>query len=144
MADQPVENLLYEFLAENIGEFGTALEIHTSAYETRHKDRGIVIGDAESEMLPDGNGDSMKEFDATLALEIYSKVEGQDKDLRIGARQAVFDIKTSLLKLFEKYPTLDARGCRIRILDQVRYFESYESEPYAVEIVPVVFNPFNS
>ncbi|HUF02785.1 MAG TPA: hypothetical protein VMM38_01275 [Aridibacter sp.] len=143
MADQPVENLFHDFLVGNSAQFGANVEIHPSAYETRSLDNGIVIGDADTSMSPDGNQDSMTEYDGLLAIEIYGRVRGSDKSLRSEARRKVFEIKTALLQLLEKYPTLDGRVCRVRVLRQVRFFDDTKADKYAIERVPVVINPFD-
>lgn len=152
MAEKPVENLIYEFLAENLAEFTGEIpegeqadfEIHPSAYERWNKDNGIVVGDADTSMLPNGNDIDMTEFDGLLALEIYSRVAGQDKTNRLPARQKVFDIKKKLLQLLEEFPTLNNRGCLVRAERQVRFFDDTRADKYAIERVPIVINPRGS
>lgn len=143
MAEKPVENLVYDFLEENVAEFGGSVELHTSAYETRKNDNGIVIGDADTSMEPNGNQDDVTEFDGLLALEIYARVQGADKTSRSDARKKVFDIKSVLVRLFDRYPTLDGRGCRVRVLRQVRFFDDTKADKYAIERVPIVINPMD-
>lgn len=140
MATKPVENLVYEFLAENAAVFGAGVELHPSAYEERKKDSGIVVGDADTSMLP-GNGDEMTEFDALLVIEIYGRLKGSDKVVsRSAARQVVFDLKLKLLQLFESQPSLNGRGCRVSVRRQVRFFDDTRSDKYAIERVPIVLN----
>lgn len=141
MAVKPIENLLYEFLAEHQADFGAEVEIHPSAYEKRHKDHGIIVGDAESMMLPNGNDIDVTEFDSVLVIEFYSRVIGQDKTLRLPSRQKVFDLKKKTIQLFEDYPTLNNRGCRVQVLRQNRFFDDTRADKYAVEQLPIVVNP---
>jgi len=149
MAEKPAENLVYEFLFEQRDffladgeEYADAdFEIHPSAYDKRNKNSGIEVGDADTSMLPNGNDDQMTEYDGLLTLEIYGRVTGQDKTNRIPARQKVFDIKLKLCQLFEQFPTLDGRGCRVKVLRQVRFFDDTRADKYAIERVPIVINP---
>jgi hypothetical protein len=154
MADKPAENLVYEFLFEQkdfflaTGEvYGDAdFEIKPSAYDKREKNNGIEIGDADSSMLPNGRDDEdgeleMVEYDALLTIEIFGRVTGKDKTLRLPARAKVFDIKKKLLQLFEKFPTLNGRGCRVKVLRQMRFFDDSRADKYAIERVPIVINP---
>lgn len=144
MATKPAENLLYEFLDEQKASFtaiDSGAEVHPSAYDKWNLKCGLVIGDADTSMLPNGNGDDVTEYDGLLTIEIYARVEGPDKTLRLPARQKVFDLKKKMLQLFEEFPTLNGRGCKIRIWRQVRFFDDTRSDKYAVERVPVVINP---
>lgn len=141
MADQPVENLMYEFLAEHQAEFGASVEVHTSAYETWTKDSGIIPGDADTSMMLNGNEDEVTEYDGLMTLEIYARVIGQDKTKRLPARQKAFDIKKKLIQLIEDFPTLGGRGCQVQVLRQVRFFDDTKSEKYCIERVPIVLNP---
>lgn len=145
---KPAENLIYEFLDEQKlnflldGEiYGKDFEIHPSAYEKWNAQTNLIVGDADTSMLPNGNGDSMTEFDALLTLEIVSRVVGKDKTNRLPARQKVYDVKKILLQLFEEYPTLNGRGCRVKVLRQVRFFDDTRADKWATERVPIVLNP---
>lgn len=144
MASKAVEDLVYDFLVEQLAAFATLggdFEIHPTPYDTRQKNAGIEIGDADTSMLPNGNQDGMTEYDGLLTIEIFARVEGTDKTVRSPARQKVYDIKKIVLKLFEQYPTLNGRGCRVLPLRQVRFFDDTKADKYAIERMPVVLNP---
>lgn len=141
MSVKPVENLVYEFLAEHQADFGSLVEIHPSAYEKWNKNAGIIIGDADTSMLPNGDGDEVTEFDGLLTLEFYARVEGQDKTQRLPARQKVFDLKKKTIQLFEEFPTLNNRGCQVQILRQARFFDDTRGDKYCTERLPIVINP---
>jgi hypothetical protein len=150
MATKPAENLVYEFLAENESVFQPVapamtptFEIHPSAYEKRKTDTGIIVGDADSSMLPNGQDDDVTEFDAILTLEIYARVTGKDKTQRLAPRQQIFDIKKKLLQLFDDYPNLNNRGCKVKVLRQARFFDDTSAEKWAIERVPIVLNHRN-
>ena|SRR5436190_356075 len=142
MADQPIENLLFDFLDENAAEFGESISIRPTPYEKRDTDSGIEIGDADSSMLPNGQEDEMTEFDGLLTIEIFSRVVGTGKTQasRVAARQTVFDIKKMMLQLFEEFPTLNGRACSVRVYRQVRFFDDTRADKYAIERVPININ----
>lgn len=143
MASKPIENLMYEFLVEQKIELPAGTSIMPTPYDKRDGNYGIEIGDADTSMLPNGNENDVTEFDSVLALEIFARVEGADKTKRLPARQKVFDIKKSLVQLFEKFPNLDGRVCKIRILQQVRFYDDTRADKYSIERIPVVINPMN-
>src|SRR5436190_17602285 len=142
MADQPIENLLFEFLDENAAEFTDGVSIRATPYDKRDSDNGIEIGDADSSLLPNGQEDEMTEFDGLLAIEIFSRVVGKEKSQadRITARQTGFDIKKKMLQLFETFPTLNGRACSVHVYRQVRFFDDTRADKYAVERVPININ----
>jgi len=141
MADTPIENLIDEFLDDHQADFGATCEIHTSAYEKRGKVSGIIIGDAETNAQPNGNDDELTEYDAFLTIEIYARVEGQDKQVRLPARQAVFDLKTILIQLIEEFPTLGGRVCEVQVRRQLRFFDDTNADKFAIERIPLAINP---
>lgn len=125
---KPVENILYEFLAEHQADFGDSVEIHTSAYEKWSKDSGIIPGDADASFDPDRD----YELDGLLTIEIYARVLGQDKTQRLPARQNCFTIKRIMMQLFRQFPTLNGRCCNVVVLRQTRFFEDTRADKYAV------------
>lgn len=141
MADKPIENILYEFLEANKASLPADSAVMPSAYDKYDGQHGVIIGDPDVAMLPNGNGEDMTEFDCLLTLEVFARVAGLDKSNRIPARQKVFDVTKALLQLFEEFPTLEGKVCSIQYLEQTRFFDDRSTEKWAIERVPVIINP---
>jgi hypothetical protein len=139
MANQPVENILYEFLKEHEADFGSDFQVSPSPYDKRSTNNGIEVGDADSNLLP-RSIDEQTEFDGLLAVEIFARVQGKDKTDRLPARQKVYDIKAVLLKLFLDHQDLGGRVCSIAAMKQVRFFDDTKADKYAIERIPIVIN----
>ncbi|MBV9242691.1 MAG: hypothetical protein JO314_11855 [Acidobacteria bacterium] len=143
---KPAEILLFDYLTERIAAaaFGDTLfelELHDTVWQTIQTNRGIRISDAVSVLVPDSQG-GMKEWDASLIITCYARVEGVDVKSRQPAVQAVFDIEQAVCDaLYANGGSLGGRVCALTINPATRGYDNLDSKAYATVNIPIVINP---
>ncbi len=140
----PVEDLTEEFLEESIaaapnGSLLKSIELRDTVFKKIEQDDGVAIGFGESDFSPNG-ADEVQEYDAVVVLVCYSKILGTNKTERKEARRKAFQISRAVAKLFFDSPKMNGRVCKSRVLTAARGFDSFNSAPYAVVNMPIVFN----
>ncbi len=144
MTNDPVEDLTFDFLEE---KFAAApndsilknLALHDTLFQKMEGDAGVRISDAESDFSINTENE-IQEYDATLTLVCFAKIEGANKTERRAARRQAFQISKAVARLFFDDEKMNGRVCRSRLLPAVRGFDSINSKPYAVVNMPIVFN----
>ncbi len=147
MADQTksIEDLLFDFLIENQpAKFDDDVKVLPHAYfdldvcAQAGGDDFFLIGDLASASTRSGI-DGYKEFNARLTIEIQSRVANEDKTERVPARQRVFEIKQSFIKLIDENQNLGGRVCDVGIEFESRIFDD-KKDKWSVQMIGLIFN----
>ncbi len=146
MADKPGEILLFDFLTELIDAAVPddplfQLELHDTIYQKITKENGLRISDAISDPAPERGG-IVKEFDIKLQLVCFARVLGTDQKQRADALQKVYDIEMAIIQAFvDDNLSLGGRVCDLKIDSVPRSYDSFDGNPYAIALIPIVLNP---
>ena len=140
-----VENDTFEFLEEAVAAVALdnalqGIEVHETVYQTIKTDRGVRVGNGESQLAPLPGGGAIEEFDCLLSLVCYSRVIGADKTDRVMARDQAMDIAKAVSMLFLTDPSMGGRVRDSRVLKARRGFDSIGSQPFAVCELQMVVN----
>jgi hypothetical protein len=123
------------------GETLHEAEVQDTVYETMKRDRGIRIGDCESDVAPSPGGEAMEEFDAQLVLVCYSRIVGTDKTQRKAARDDARTLALATAKLFIDDPSIGGHVRDSRVVKMRRGYDSLTSaDVYAVANLALVIN----
>ncbi|HEX8500800.1 MAG TPA: hypothetical protein VF659_09425 [Pyrinomonadaceae bacterium] len=139
-----VEDATHEFIAEAVvaAEEGSALfgiELHDTLY-TSKQERGVQIGDCESDVAPLPGGEGMQEFDAELSLFCFARIAGEDKSDRKAARNKARELMLAVAALFFDNTTMGGRVNDVLVRRCVRGYTDQGGDVFALAIVPLVVN----
>lgn len=143
--NKPVEILLFDYLADAqaasaVDSVIYPLELHDTVYQTIKKDRGVRITDAVGDLAPEPGG-GLKEYDVSVQIVCFAKVEGKDKKQRQEALVAVFAIQRAVVQLLLDDQSLGMRLCDVVIQKGVRGYDVLDGTPYAVANISILINP---
>lgn len=145
--EKPAEILLFDFLTEKIdaatpGDVPYELDLHDTVYQSMkaEKPRGIRISDAVGDLAPEPGG-GLKEYDVSLQLVCFAKVEGTDKKARQPAVCDVFAIEKWVCEVLYADPTLGGRECDVVVKKGTRGYDSLDGNAYAIANIWLVVNP---
>jgi hypothetical protein len=101
--DKPVEILLFDFLTDAIAAAAAdsviaGLELHDTIWQKITKPRGVRISDAVGDLAP-GPGGDLQEFDVTVIVTCYSRVQGKEKKERQPALVDLFAIQKAIAQV---------------------------------------------
>lgn len=145
--DKPAELLMFDFLTEKVaaapaGTTLDGLELHDTIHQTITKTRGVRISDAVGDTAPDVGG-KVKEWNVSLELSCFTRVEGKNQKERAAALQAVFDIEMAIAQLLLDDPSLGGRTCGVAVEQTPRGYVEFDGKAYAVALIPIVVNPIS-
>lgn len=147
MADEtkPVELLLFDYLNDLIkaaqpGEVLYELELHDTVYQKIVKVKGVRISEAVGDIVPRPGG-NLEEWDVSLRIVCFVRVEGKDFQARAPAMQACFTLQKEIVRVLLADQTLGDRVCNSYIGRIPRGYDSMEGTPYAVANIPLTINP---
>ena len=141
-----IEDAVFDYLGAAISAApnGTALyqaELHGTVYEKIKKNFGVRVGDCESDVAPLAGGGAAEEFDASLIVVIFARVEGADKSARRPARNKAREMMLAVAKLFQDDPSMGGRVRDSLVGRCARGFDSLtNADEYAVVNMPLLVN----
>jgi len=141
--DKPAELLLFDFLTEQVeaaaaGDVLFELELHDTVYQKIATSRGVRISDAVGDMSP-VSGNEIKEWNVSIQLVCYVKVQGKNQKERAEALMAVWKLEKEMYRLMFDYNDLGGRVCDVMIGTGSRSYDEMGA-PYAVANIPLTIN----
>ena len=132
-----VERDVFQFLEEAIALAGASagtvalvgLEVNETVYQLIKTDRGVRVGDGESQLAPVPGGERVDEFDCFLSVICFARVTGADKTDRVAAREDAIDIGRAVSLVFLADPSMNGRVRDSRVLRARRGFDSTRDRP---------------
>jgi len=142
--DKPAELLLFDFLTEQVaaaaaGDVLFELELHDTVYQKIATPRGVRISDAVGDMAP-VSGNEIKEWNVSIQLVCYSRVEGKNQKERAEALMDVWKLEKEMYRLLLEHNDLGARVCDVLPETGSRSYDVLDGNPYAVANIPVTIN----
>ncbi len=140
-----IETAIYGALAAAIAaaEDGDPLfeaELHDTLYARVSKLHGVRVGDVDAELAPSPGGDVVEEFNATLILQCFARVQGETAAARAAARDKATTIAHDVAKIFFDDPTLEGNVRDAIVAGLTRGWATVQSTPYAVAVVHLAVN----
>jgi hypothetical protein len=145
LSDTAIEDLIYDFLAENIAAAPNdsplfEAELHDTVYRVITQEYGIRIGDGSSELVPNPGATEIQEVNGVVPIVIFSVVTGADRADRKDARGRMIGLAKAVSKLFLDDPMMNGRVNDSRIKSAPRGWDSIESKPYSVANMHLLVN----
>ena len=117
-------------------------DVQPTAYSPIRELRTIRVGNCESEFAP--VGETIKEFDADIILQILAKVEdAEDAETYPLARDASRTMAMKTIEILNGNRTLNGQVCDLIVGRAFRGWARIEGGIYAAALVPVTVNPTN-
>lgn len=115
-------------------------ELHDTLYARVTKLFGVRVGDVEASVAPTPGGEKVEEFDATLPLQSFARVQGDTAEARATAREQARGIARAVAKIFFDDPTLGGRVRDSLVVGLKCGWGQVQAAPYAVAVLMVLVN----
>lgn len=115
-------------------------DVQPTVYATIRETKTIRVGNCESEFAP--VGETVKEFDADIVLQILARVEDkEDAETYPAARDLARTMTIESVKALLAVPNLGGGACDLQIRPAFRGWSRVEDGICAVCLLPVRVNP---